>query len=78
MIVEYDFQVLMHLLPAVVNADMTGLSDEEEAQLNAFCSEFGGHWIPVENEEFPDDLVQYMAKCDVTGLIGWCVEIKAC
>lgn len=76
MIVEYDFEVLMHLLPAVVNADMSGLTDEEEAQVNAFCEEVGGHWNPVFDEEFPDDLVQGMAKCDVTGLIGWCVQIQ--
>ncbi len=74
--VEYDFVVLMHLLPAVVNADMSGLTDEEEAQLNALCEEVGGHWYPVYDEEFPEDLVQYMAKCDVTGLIGWCAEIR--
>ena len=73
---DYDYPVLMHLLPAVVNSDMTGLTDEEERQLNEFCAEHGGHWHPVFNEEFPDDLEQSMCKCAVTDAIGWCAYIK--
>jgi|DEB0MinimDraft_6_1074348.scaffolds.fasta_scaffold00094_12 hypothetical protein len=73
---RYDYEVLMHLLPAVVNSDMTGLTDKEEEQLQEFCDEHGHHWYPVYQEEYPDDLEQCMGKCDVTGLIGWCVQIQ--
>lgn len=76
--VRYDYTVLMHLVPVVINADPSHLTDAEEKQLDEFLAEHGHHWTVVMDPEYPDDPVQYMAKCDVTGMIGWCVEIKAC
>lgn len=73
---EHDYVVLMHLLPAIVNGDMSGLEDSDIASLEAWIEEHGDNYYPLFDEEFPDDLIQYMAKCDVTGEIGWCVEIK--
>lgn len=79
---QHDHTVLMHLLPSLVNGieyDTTAhehyYADDYE-KLQSFVAEHGEHWLPVYDDEFPDDLVQYMAKCDVTGEIGWCVEIK--
>lgn len=77
---EADHRVLMHFLPSLVNGidtDLDVLTDDEHDQLTEFVSDCGEHWYPLHDPEFPDDLIQYMAKCDVTGLIGWCVEIKA-
>lgn len=76
MIVEYNYEVLMHLLPAVVNDETRHLTNTEFNQLVEFKAEFGDHWVPLYDEEFPDDLVQGMAKCDVTGRIGWCAQIE--
>ncbi len=78
MIVEYDFEVLMHLLPALVNEEWDHLNNEEFNQVAEFTSQFGDHWSPVYDDEFPEDFVQHMGKCDVTGLIGWCVQIQVC
>ena len=70
----------MHLLPPLVNGvyarDFYDVDDADWLKLESFIAESGEHWLPVYDDEFPDDLVQYMAKCDVTGKIGWCVEIK--
>lgn len=76
---EHDYTVLMHLLPSLVygiDTDRDALSDDDYDQLEEFVSEHGEHWLPLCDDEFPEDLIQYMAKCDVTGKIGWCVEIK--
>lgn len=76
---EHDYTVLMHLLPSLVNgidSDRDVLTDDEYDQLEKFMSEHGEHWYPLQCDEY-EDLIQYMSKCDVTGLIGWCVEIKA-
>lgn len=75
----YRLEVLMHLMPSLFNGidtDRDVLTDKEYDQLTEFVSEHGEHWLPVYDDEFPDDLVQCMSKCDVTGKIGWCVEIK--
>lgn len=70
----YDFEVLIHFLPAIVNGDP--LEDErDERLLQEFLDDQGHHWGPVYDPEFPDDLIQYMGRCDITGLIGWVVQI---
>ena len=80
---EHDYMVLIHLLPSLVNGiEYDTIAHEhyyaaDYEKLKLFVAEHGEHWLPVFDDEFPDDLVQYMAKCDVTGEIGWCVEIKA-
>lgn len=73
---EHDYVVLEHLLPSLVNGERDHLSDHEEQQLDEFIAECGDNYYPVSSPEYPDDWMQYMAKCDITGLIGWCVEIK--
>lgn len=76
---ECDYTVLMHLLPPLVNGmyrrSEYDVDDDDWQKLESFVEENGEHWYPLYDQEFPDDLVQYMAKCDVTGSIGWCVEI---
>ena len=77
---EHDHTVLMHLLPPLVNGmyrrDDYDVSDAEWVKLESFVDEHGEHWLPVYDDHHPEVLSQYMAKCDVTGAIGWCVEIK--
>ena len=72
---EPDYVVCMHFLPAIVNGDMSGLEDSDIASLEAWIEEHGDNYYPLFDEEFPDDLIQYLAKCDITGMIGWCCEI---
>ena len=76
----HDHTVLMHLLPPLVNGmyrrNDYDVTDPEWVNLESFVSEHGEHWIPVYDDHHPEDLSQYMAKCDVTGEIGWCVEIQ--
>lgn len=76
---EHDHTVLMHLLPSLVNGidtDRDVLTDDEYDQLTEFVSQHGEYWLPVYDDHYPEELSQYMAKCDVTGEIGWCVEIE--
>jgi hypothetical protein len=72
------FQVLPDVLPFVVNADtdpyFTGAI--EPKRIEAFVNKHGPHWAPVMDAEHPDDMVQCMGKCDVTGHLGWCFEIQ--
>ena len=54
---------------AIEYNDMTGLDDEEESQLN--------EWL----ENYPSCMFEYgesveFAKCEITGLIGNCVNVK--
>lgn len=75
------FEVLTHLLPAVVYADgydpaAHGCTPKECEEVARFVDAEGVHWAPVEDAEYPGDYVQSLAKCDVTGEIGWCVEIE--
>ena len=77
---HHDYIILMHLLPPMVNGDYTCFQlddhgNDDEAKLREWIDEHGDDFYPVMNPEFPDDMIQYMAKCDITGKIGWCVEI---
>lgn len=58
-----------HFVCAIEYNDMTGLDDEEESQLN--------EWM----ENYPYCTFEYgerdeFAKCEITGSIGNCVNVK--
>ena len=52
---QYEYTLPAWALPAIVNGDTSGLTDQEEAALDAFLEEvaasFGvGHWAPADEE----------------------------
>jgi hypothetical protein len=61
---QYEYTVSSHFLSALINGDVTGLSDEEECELDEWLEslEHGeGHWSTTEeHDEF--------GLCEVTGL----------
>jgi len=65
----YEYSICGHYLPAIINGDHSGLSDEEEAELNIFLDSvvgrLGGHWS-VDSEEpsfMRDEVSGLMADC---------------
>ena len=52
-----------HFLPAIANADCTGLNDQEELQLNAWEAARNGTIVTTND-------VDEFALCEVTGLYG--------
>ena len=69
----FEFTISEHLISALINADYSGLNDEEEKLLNDFMSQYSDYknatWDVVsENGHFID--------CDVTGLFSNCYDVK--
>ena len=62
----YTYTIGAHFLPALINADDSGLSDDESRALLAFELDLpgDGHWSAddTDSSEF--------ARCDVTGTMG--------
>jgi hypothetical protein len=70
-------EVSEHFMPALINDDLTGLSDDDEAALKKFLAnstQLDG-WefrhFSHDNDSFPE-----FTTCDITGLYSNCVTIK--
>ena len=64
-----EVTILDYFVCAIEYNDMTGLDDEEEILINA--------WV----ENYPSCMFEYgesieFAKCDITGLMGNCIDVK--
>lgn len=75
---QYLFNISEYFLPAVINDDWTGLSDEETSQLEVFlgvtyCEHAmqGGHSLPAHWSVEDDE--PFFTRCEVTGLMSMCV-----
>jgi hypothetical protein len=70
----YTFNIGSHYLSAIINGDYSGLSDQDETDLNRFMDT-----LPVKNGHF--DLIDYdgetfFSECDVSGLFSECYEAR--
>ena len=70
----YTFNIGGHFASAIINADYTGLDDQEETDLNRFMDS-----LPVDNGHF--DLVNpenegFFDKCEISGLFSECYEFR--
>ena len=64
--------VAQHFVVAIVNSDVTGLSEREEDQLDDFEAQLGrGEYIIFGQEAD-------WAKCAITNLMSNCVKAKIC
>ena len=66
----YEYTVAEHWLSAIINGDYTGLSDEEENQLNDWLDdnqEMASHWSDGESMGFD--------RCEITGLMSDCIKL---
>jgi hypothetical protein len=61
--------ILQHFVSPIEYGDMTGLTDHEEAQVNRWLGAY-----PNATFEWGDE--SEFARCDITGLMGNCVEVK--
>lgn len=70
----FDFRIAEHYLPALINADESGMTDEESADLETWVSAVQreacppgysvGHWCDV------DGSGEDWGRCDVSGLFA--------
>lgn len=66
---EYEYRIGTHFLSALINADLSGLTDEEEAELDAFERRAheehgtGGSWIVPGDDSDTD-----FGTCDVSDM----------
>ena len=63
-----EYTIGSHLASALVNADYSGLDDNEARDLDAWLEENefrGNHWDIGETHEF--------ARCEISGLMGECI-----
>lgn len=75
----YDVRISTDLYAALVNADHTGLTDEESALLNDWETDIidevkrlGGHSAVY---SAPEEIT-HIAKCDVTGLAACVYDVE--
>lgn len=58
-----------HFVCAIEYNDMSGLDDKEESQINDWLADYPGCMFEYgDSNEF--------AKCEITGLMGNCVNVK--
>ena len=70
----YTFNIGSHYLSAIINGDYSGLSNQEQSDLDQFLNN-----LPVDNGHF--DLVNYdgegfFDECEVCGLYSDCIEAR--
>lgn len=71
----YEYQICGAYASAIINGDYSGLSDEEERQLNDFLASVprnDGHWDGFDEEE---DSCGF-SRDDVSGLLGDCYKAR--
>ena len=72
----YNYTIGSHFLSAIINADCSGLTDEDERQLDDFLANLppaavGGVW-ELQDDEYETDF----ARCEVTDLMSDCVNVN--
>jgi hypothetical protein len=66
----YEYIVADHWGSAIINGDYSGLSDDEEIQLNEWLDanqEAGAHWDIGDSLGFD--------KCEISGMMSDCVQL---
>lgn len=70
--IERQYMIAESFLPALINGDVSGLTDREEYELDSFLEDVDcrGHWsVGDEPYEF--------ARCNVTNLMAMCYMVTA-
>jgi hypothetical protein len=70
---HYEYTIAGHYLTAIVNGDYSGLSDEEENDLNRFLSEANN--LDNATWDLPED-EPHFAICEICGLHADCYTVK--
>lgn len=77
MFIEYTYTIARHYLPALINGDPSGLTDQESADLEQFEAQVihddadgaAGHW------SYDDSDADNFKRCAVSGLDADCVTV---
>lgn len=74
----YDYKISAHFLAVLINADSSGLSDDEEKQLS--------EWENIARQDMPegytfghwswDESEPEFARCEVCEMLADCVTVK--
>ena len=70
---KYTYTIGDHFLPALINGDISGLTDHDIDDLERFLSSdvfLKGHW------SVPDCQESDFARCDISGLLSTCVDMS--
>lgn len=69
----YEFRISSHYLSALINGDVTGLEDDDEAEFNQWLAStpnVAGHWSHDEVDDCG------FSTCAVSGLMSNCTTVK--
>lgn len=69
----YEFSIASDLLPALINGDVTGLDDDDEAEFDQWLASIPkvvGHWAYDEVDDCG------FSTCAVSGLLSDCTTVK--
>ena len=70
----YELTLAAHYLPALINADYSGLDDDEAADLDAFMRDL---WkLPDATLDLPSDTEPHFAVDEVSGLHADCYTCR--
>lgn len=68
----FEYRISVHFIPALINYDATGLSDDEDAALNEWVESTDRR---IQYWDVEDDSENF-CKCDVTGLYSQCAIVR--
>jgi hypothetical protein len=68
---HYTYHLAGHYLPALINGDYSGLTDQEEKELTAFIDSLPvtGHFDIISEES-------YFKRCEICELHANCYEVR--
>ena len=67
--------IATHYLSALINGDVSGLSSEDEYQLEQFAGQYSGCRFDVVTEEF-GEMNTYFTTCEVCGNKAMCAKVQ--
>ena len=70
------YLVSEHFVASIINDDRTGLSDQEEQEMDTFLADVGRHFTLVLNEY--GDAIPYFTRCEVCNQLAMCYELTTC
>lgn len=79
---EYQYTIEHSLVEALINSDVSGISDDEDEALDKFLNEVNDRAIKEHGDSAFAAIVMpehdpELARCDVTGYRGDCYDVTA-
>jgi hypothetical protein len=71
----YEFNIAGHYLPALINDDFTGLSDNEAKEVDSFII-WGLKQLPDMTATVVDEEGENFCQCEISGLYAQCYTVR--